>query len=152
MAKTGRPSIFTQELADTICERLANGESLKAICEDDDMPDRWTVWKWDRDNHEGFSHKYARAREHQGDHYFDQCLEVADGKGVAKGRDPQERRLMFDARRWMAGKLKGKYSDKVKHVGGDEDDPVIKTETRLDMSKLSDDQLRALSGIEVPTK
>ena len=85
MAKTGRPSIFTQELADTICERLANGESLKAICEDDDMPDRWTVWKWDRDNHEGFSHKYARAREHQGDHYFDECADMIDGKGVAKG-------------------------------------------------------------------
>ena len=29
---TGRPSGFTQTVADSICERLAGGESLKSIC------------------------------------------------------------------------------------------------------------------------
>ena len=29
---TGRPTSYNQELADTICQRLAGGESLRAIC------------------------------------------------------------------------------------------------------------------------
>lgn len=42
----GRPSTFTDEIFDTICERLENGEVLKAICKDDEMPDRSTVLRW----------------------------------------------------------------------------------------------------------
>ena len=34
----GRPTDYRQETADAICERLANGESLRAICRDDAMP------------------------------------------------------------------------------------------------------------------
>ncbi len=42
--KIGRPSDFTQEIADTICERIADGASLRKICEEDDaLPDRGTV-------------------------------------------------------------------------------------------------------------
>ncbi len=39
----GRPTTFTDELFDQICDRLANGEVLKQICADPDMPDRSTV-------------------------------------------------------------------------------------------------------------
>jgi hypothetical protein len=37
----------------------------------------------------------------------------------------EDRRIAIDARKWAAGKLNGKYSDKVKHVGGDDGDPAI---------------------------
>ena len=39
----GRPSIYNQELAATICERLIYGEGLRAICRDDAMPNISTV-------------------------------------------------------------------------------------------------------------
>jgi Bacteriophage Sf6, terminase small subunit-like len=59
----GRPSIFSPELADRLCERLADGETLRAICRDEGMPDERTVRRWALDDLEGFSTQYARARE-----------------------------------------------------------------------------------------
>ncbi len=59
---SGRPSIYSNDLADLICERLACGESLRKICDDKNLPDRSTVIRWlarDPD----FATKYARARE-----------------------------------------------------------------------------------------
>ena len=59
----GTPSVYTAELAEEICARLAAGESLKAICRDPDMPPFSTVQGWARDNHHGFAAMYDRARE-----------------------------------------------------------------------------------------
>lgn len=39
-----RPSTYTPELADLICERLANGESLLQVCRDDGMPSKATIY------------------------------------------------------------------------------------------------------------
>ena len=44
--KRGRPSRYTSELAAVICERLAEGETLRSICRDDKMPDKATVLRW----------------------------------------------------------------------------------------------------------
>ena len=110
----GRPSDFTQETADTICERLADGESLRAICSDADMPSTSAVCRWLASN-EAFREQYAHARELQADALFDDCLAIADGTTLKAKEDVQDRRLQIDTRKWMAGKLKGKYSDKTKH-------------------------------------
>jgi hypothetical protein len=58
---TGRPSLYTDELADAICELLAAGESLNAICRDERMPSRKVVHEWVADDRNGFRDKYARA-------------------------------------------------------------------------------------------
>jgi len=63
-----RPSTYTDVLADLICDRIADGESLRAICNDDAMPDRRTVLRWLADpEHTTFATKHAHAREMQGD-------------------------------------------------------------------------------------
>lgn len=126
------PEGYGQETADAICERIADGESLRAICRDEDMPNKATVFRWLNRN-EAFSDQYARARETQADTLFDDMLEIADGRGervdedgkTLLATDVQRDRLAVETRKWMAGKLKGKYSDKVKHVGGDEGDNPI---------------------------
>lgn len=127
----GRPSDFTPEIADRICERLADGESLRAICSDDDMPATSTVCRW-LANNEAFQEQYTHARELQADALFDDCLAIADGTTLKAKEDVQDRRLQIDTRKWMAGKLKGKYSDKIKHVGGDEGDAPIRTVTGIE--------------------
>ena len=59
-----RPSKFTEGLADKICERIACGESLRAICEGKSMPGKTTVMRWLADeDHAGFRNQYACARE-----------------------------------------------------------------------------------------
>lgn len=103
----------------TVYERMAAGESLSAICRDDEMPARSTVNLWLIE--EAQSDKYARAKEVRADLYFEQVIEIADDTT----KTPEDRRIAIDARKWAAGKLHGKYSDKVKHVGGDDGDNPI---------------------------
>lgn len=126
---TGRPSSFTQEVADLICERIADGESLRAICTGDDYPDKATVFRWLNEN-EDFRDQYARAREAQADAVFDDILTIADdgrndwmerhnadGENIGwqvNGEALRRSQLRVDARKWMAGKLKPKkYGDKI---------------------------------------
>lgn len=130
----GRPSEFTQEIADTICERLAEGESLRAICAGDEMPNKATVFKW-LVKFPTFGDQYARARESQADALFDEILTISDDGSndtytdedgnVRTNQDVIARsRLRVDARKWMAGKLRPKkYGDKLE-LSGDPDAPI----------------------------
>ena len=119
---TGRPSDYSDNVAATILERLADGASLRAICADEAMPARSTVFLWLAEN-KSFSDQYARAREAQGDGEFDKITEVAES---ATPENVNVARLRIDALKWRASKLAPKkYGDKVAHVGGDESDAPI---------------------------
>ena len=109
--------MFNQETADAICDRIAAGESLRSICRGEDMPDKATVMRWlHSDERLEFRDQYSRAREAQADHYFDAIIEIADDETL----DVNRSRLMVDARKWAAGKLRPKvYGDKLdlNHTG-----------------------------------
>jgi hypothetical protein len=132
--KLGRPSSFTQATADAICARLAEGESLRTICSDADMPCVATVLHWLRDFPD-FVAQYAHAREAQAERMAEEILAIADEdtatteKGEAVVFDATavaRNRLRVDARKWLASKLlPKKYGDKVA-VGGADDLPAIK--------------------------
>lgn len=120
---------FSDELFDRICERIAGGESLLAICRDEDMPAQSTVFKW-LSLRPDVAEKYARAREAQADALFNEILDIADdarndwmernGENSAgyelNGEHIQRSKLRIDARKWMAGKLRPKvYGEKSTH-------------------------------------
>lgn len=102
-----RPSSYTPELAQEICGRLAEGETIRKICRDPDMPAWATVWRWLQASEE-FRAQYAQAREAQAHFIAEQAVEDAEiAEDAAKGR------LAFDARRWFAGKIAPKvYGEK----------------------------------------
>ena len=122
---TGRPSEFTQAVADTICERLAGGESVVDIARDKAMPCQTTIYKW-LNVHPSFAEKYARARIVQADVLFDEIIAIADtpevgiktvtkatGIETTEGDMIEHRRLRVDARKWVASKLAPKkYGEK----------------------------------------
>ena len=110
MPANGRPSSYTQEIADTICTRIAEGESLRTICVSDDIPSITSVRRWLADEkRDGFRLQYACAREEQADFYADAIIEIADTE-----EDPQKARVRIDARKWYAGKLKPKkYGERI---------------------------------------
>lgn len=109
----GRLTEYTPELAAAICDRMASGESLNAICKDDGMPAESTVRLWASSDRDGFAAKYARAREALMDFHAEELLEIADDKLG----DPQRDRLRVDARKWLMSKLAPKkYGDKVETV------------------------------------
>ena len=131
----GRPSSFTPDIGDAICERLANGESLRRICDDKRMPARSTILRWLASNdHREFHDQYARARDAYADVKFDEILHIADtpllgkktvtkadgGKEIIEGDMIEHRRLQIDARKWVLARLAPKkYGDLSKlEVGG----------------------------------
>lgn len=108
----GRPSDYSQQTADAICERLAEGESLRAICASDSMPSKAAVFRWLGERAE-FRDQYARAREEQAESLADEITEIAD-----TAEDAQIARLRIDARKWVASKLKPKrYGDRLELSG-----------------------------------
>ncbi len=128
--KKGRPSLYTEALAAKICTRLAEGETLRAICADKAMPAISTVMGWLFDGKHGeFSEQYARAREAQAEVRADEIVDIADddttdftadkdGKLVADHEHIQRSRLRVDARKWIAAKLvPTRYGDKLQHTG-----------------------------------
>ena len=138
-------STYTQEIADTICERIAGGETLRGICRDEGMPDKVTVLRWLR-LHEDFRTHYTRAREDQADSWADEIVEIADERHP---EDAARARLMIDARKWLMGKSDPKkYSDKIAHQHTGPNGGPIQV---VDLSKLSDDQLAALEPVLAAT-
>lgn len=131
----GRPSLYTQELAAEVCERMGKGETLRQICRDDHMPAESTVRLWATDNRDGFSAQYARAREDLCEFWADEILEIADdgsndtikdeyGKERLDGEWLNRSRLRVDARKWLLSKiLPKKYGDKLE-VGGSDGAPL----------------------------
>jgi len=137
----GRPSTFTQKIAGVICEKIADGMSLRKICEAEDMPNKSTVFDWLSKN-QAFADQYTRAREVQADSIFDEILDITDdasndwmekhndkGENIGwqvNGEHIQRSRLRVDARKWMAGKLRPKvYGDKiVNELTGPDGGPV----------------------------
>lgn len=105
---------YTPQVGTVICEGLAAGQSLRAICKGEGMPAPSTVCLWVRENPD-FAEQYARAREAQADHYADEIIEIAD-----RAEDANLARVQIDARKWFASKVAAKkYGDKVtnEHTG-----------------------------------
>lgn len=119
--KVGRPSDYTQELADRICHELALGHSMRTVCKEEDMPVMSTVFKWLRE-YKGFSEQYARAKEESTDAMNEDLLDLGDeAVRLAQDVDPkasgavvQGVKLKADNLKWVMSKMKPKkYGDKV---------------------------------------
>lgn len=135
---TGRPPAYTDEIGEEICQRLMDGQSLKAICEDPHMPARSSVMKWlAEDTFPVFSDSYARARKVQADTDADDIGDIA--RKAARGEiDPGAARAAIDGLKWTAGKRKPQvYGDRIAHVGGGEDEAPIQVQnvTNRDRAK-----------------
>ena len=105
-AKIGRPSVFTQDIADRICEAIAEGTPVARILDAPGMPGRTTMYRWLQEN-EAFRNKHARAREDSADADADEIASVA--RKVLEGKiDPQAARVGIDALKWAASMRKPK--------------------------------------------
>jgi hypothetical protein len=133
--KMGRPTIFTKELGNLICFRIAEGESLRQIVRTEGMPDRSAIYDWLL-RHSNFADQYTRAREEQAETLADEIIAIADeSPEIEQIKDKhgnildlkidsgyvayQKQRI--EARKWTAMKLKPKkYGDRLVHAGDSE--------------------------------
>ena len=134
----GRPSGYTEALADEICERLVRGESLTQITKDSHMPNVATVYRW-LNKYEDFCNMYTRAREDQADTLADQIVAIADEHpdtvtildkdgGVLEVKVDSAliawQKNRIEARKWTAAKLKPRKYGERQILAGDAENPV----------------------------
>ncbi len=146
---TGRPSLYTAEIASEICARLSKGEPLAQICRDDGMPGVQTVSDWKEKSAE-FSVVIARAREEGFDAIAAGCLEIADDARndfmetmaidddtsayKLNGEHIQRSKLRIETRLKLLAKWDPKrYGEKLA-IGGDADAPPIRTESTVTLT------------------
>lgn len=125
---------MTSEQIEGICNRMAEGKSLRAVCRDLGLKES-SVRYWLSKNEEAFAHS-TRARELGCDALADECLEIADGTG-----DPADKRIKIDTRIRLIGKWSQRYSEKLAITN--------KTEVthRYDLDSLSDGELDDLERL-----
>lgn len=110
--KVGRPTIYTESIADEMCRLLMDGWSLNRICKLEHMPSRQTFYDWFQKNKE-FLDKYAHAREAQGDFSADYLTDIAeDVRNEVLSSD--RGRVMADIHKWVAARrAPRKYGDQI---------------------------------------
>ena len=140
--KIGRPTDYTKDMADKICEKIANGRSLRSICAEDGMPPMKTIYRWLEANEE-FRHQYARARDKQADYFAEEIIEIADS-AEAESAAVSKAKLQIDARKWAASKIAPKkYGDK-QEIDVKSSDGSMRPSVRLDAEefrKIAEDVL-----------
>lgn len=120
----GAVTTFDIDIAEEILERLRAGDSLRKACLtvqaahtsppspegttvlDARCPSPQTVLRWanDRDGvpaHAGFAEQYAQARATGWHLIGEEIVDIADDRTIP----PEDKRLMVDARKWLAGKM-----------------------------------------------
>lgn len=128
------------QLFKIICERIAGGETLKAITRGTEIipgqknPDRNTVVLWTLKNEE-WAKEFKAAGIAQLDFWRDEMIDICDdesrdqvpdGKGGYKSDNTSVNRdrLKVDTRKWIMCKLHPeRYGDKV-GIEGDKDKPI----------------------------
>ena len=126
MRGKGRPSSYSQEVGDAICELLMQGHTLRAVCRHDGMPPEVTVRGWAADPQHPFSAQYTRSREIGYQSMADELLDISDdgsndwmereGKEVENGEVLARSRLRVDTRKWLLSKALPKmYGDRIEN-------------------------------------
>lgn len=122
-SKGGRPSEYTDDIFNFICSKLADGMSLKRVCEAEYMPDKATFYRW-INNNKDLCDKYARAKDDSSDALADDIQNIADDVLVGK-YEANSARVAIDAKKWIASKLKPKkYGDKLDMTTNGKDLPT----------------------------
>ncbi len=113
--KVGRPPVvYSEEVSAVICDRIAAGETLRAICTSDGMPNPVSFRRWAL-AHKDLFEALQSARQLSADALFDEALDM--GRELAQEPGTAQRVRAFDVAmsqmRWSAGKLDPqRYSDR----------------------------------------
>ena len=131
---------YTHQIADTICSRMSEGESLRAICRDPGMPSEGTVRGWAVRDLDGFGERYRAARQMLLEFWSDEIVAIADDGEL----DPRDRQIRTAVRQWLMSKLAPRrYGDKLQ-LAGDPESPLQVMHREVSLENLSDEALDAL--------
>lgn len=160
--RAGRPTKYSQEIADEICLRLSEGEGLKQICREEWVPRFETVYNWLK-IHEGFRQRYAEARGIGLENMAEELLEIADdGRNdwmlrndpenagyAANGEHLKRSEIRIKTRQWLLSKLApARYGDRLKAELSGPDGGPIQTESVSDLTLARRIAMALQSGVQ----
>lgn len=116
-------SIYTEELVDSILDKIIEGKSMSSICREEGMPAPSTVMRWIANNKD-LQERYARACVERTEALMEEMFAIADdssndwmmidGHRVANREVIDRSKLRVDVRKWNMAKMKPKkYGDKI---------------------------------------
>jgi transposase-like protein len=130
---------YTPEFAEEVCQRMAEGASLREVCRENGVPES-SVRQWVRDDRDGFAARYQAARTLQVESWSDQIIEIGNREDL----DPQDKRVRCDNLKWLTSKLLPKrYGDRLL-VAGDAENPLQVLHAQASLDNLSGEALEAL--------
>lgn len=155
-AKRQAPVKYSPKLAAAVCERIAAGESLRAVCAEPGMPSFQAFLRWTADNRDGLRALYSIALDMRAQYFADEIVELADRveigtrtkvrtDGVVEqitGDMVERSRLRVDARKWVASRLAPKrYGDRLsQEISGPDGGPI-----ELESSRPSPEEVTAFA-------
>jgi hypothetical protein len=142
---------YSPEVAEEILTRLADGETLRAICKSDHLPSDREVRRWGRDEPDGFAKDYRVARDLGLESWADQIIEEAfdssedrlgtdkkTGRPIWDNENVQRSRLKVDSLKWLLSKLRPeRYGDKIAVTGAGDGPLQIEEINRLSPTERS---------------
>lgn len=109
--KQGRPTTYTKAIGKTICERVSNGETLKSVCRDLNIPFH-AVFKWIETN-EIFGEAYRRSRQDMAVSLVEDMIEGVKGLENDKALAA---RVQADVIKWVASKFNPQEFSDIKRI------------------------------------
>jgi len=139
-ATIGRPTLYSEAMAEAILTKITAGMSLREVCRDSAMPDRSTVTLWIAQNREDFSGRYVEACKARAWLMADELVDISDDSTndymLRQSKSGEEyeatnpeaiarSRLRVDTRKWILSKLLTVYADKPEPAAPELIDKVI---------------------------
>lgn len=167
--KPGRPTKYTPELAEKICDLIREGMSERKICKMPDMPTAPTLRKW-KDDRSEFLSQSARAREESAALYREKALgiaqetantavralrgEITDALGetvkdLPRGYVEAQKLLVQELNREAALRDDRNYGDRRRVAVTGADGGAVKIETKQ-VTSLSNEELLEIARMELP--
>ena len=97
----GRPTSYNAEITEKIIDLVIDGQPIRFICSQVDMPSVATMMRWLSDYPE-FAKQYAQAKEMYAHCIFDEIQHIAD---TCDPNEVQKAKLMIEARKYIASRL-----------------------------------------------
>ena len=131
--KVGRPTLRTPELVDELCNRIASGRSIMSVCNDNDMPESGTIYRWRQECSE-FNEKIALAREERKEGTRTKLIDLGDRVLSDETLDPQ--RANAAAHAWAKAEAMMQPKTRVE-LSGKDGGPVSVAEDKPSMIVLA---------------
>jgi hypothetical protein len=147
MTKPPKPKGVTQaEVIERVLARIEAGESERSACEAEKI--NRATFRSAALRHQAADH-YARALEALAMDQIEK-LETAIQEMRDGSLDPQVGRIEVDARKWFASKfLPKRFGEKLTQEHTGPDGGPIQSQTRVDVSGMTEEQLRVLASVPV---